>query len=378
MTIKTSLKTRGLSWAGIAVAIGLVAGSVLSAQVQVAVQGKAPTARSLANSGGESGGIQGPVLGYVFDNRAKGIQPIQGIPGASRMGGLMALGVRFAVAEISPRQDYALGVEAASGELKLVELGVSNPEAQPVTGGLGGADRIVLSAGGDSAAVYDRDSRTVQLLTGLPKAPKSNGRVELSSLPGILTALAVNDQGDALLAAVSERDSGSLYSLTVGGQPKLVSPVTRVMAVRFLHDSNDAIVADYDANEVLLIRNVLTNPEPLVMASARDGVQRPVAVASSPDNQRIFAANSEPGAVAVISPEGGAPELIACNCRATELSAVRGGSMFRLSSATNAPIMLLDASQPEARMLFIPPAEGGSETSVAKPVVPRGPRGRVR
>jgi len=202
--------------------------------------------------------------------------------------------------------------------------------------------------------------------------------VDISLLPGILTALAVNDRGDALLAAVSDRDSGSLYALTVGGQPRLVAPVTRVTAVRFLHNSSDAVAADYDANEVLLIRNVLTNPQPVVMASARDGVQRPVAVASSPDNQRIFAANSEPGAVAVISPEGGAPELIACNCHATELSAVRGGSMFRLSSATTAPIMLLDASQPQARMLFIPPAEGTGEAPVAEPGIPRGPRGRVR
>jgi hypothetical protein len=317
-------------------------------------------------------------MGYVFDSRAQGIQPIQGIPGASRVGGLMALGVRFAVAEISPRQDYALGVEAASGELRLVELGVPNPAARAVAGGIDGADRIVLSAGGDSAAVYDRDSRTVHLLVGLPKNPKVNGSVELSSLPGILTALAVNDRGDAILAAVSSGDAGSLYALVVGEQPRLVAPVTRVTAVRFLHNSSDAVAADYDANEVLLIRNVLTNPEPIVIASARDGVQRPVAVASSPDNKRIFAANSEPGAVAVISPEGGAPEMIACNCRATELSAVRGGAMFRLSSATNAPIMLLDASQPEARMLFIPPADGGSETPVVEPGVPRGPRGRVR
>jgi hypothetical protein len=218
----------------------------------------------------------------------------------------------------------------------------------------------------------------VQLLTGLPKAPQSNGQLQLSALPGILTALAVNDRGDALLAAVSDRDSGSLYALAIGGQPRVVSPVTRVTAVRFLHNSNDAVAADYDANEVLLIRNVLTNPEPMVIASARDGVQRPVAVASSPGNQRIFAANSEPGAVAVISPNGGAPQLIACDCRATELSAVRAGSMFRLSSATNGPIMLLDASGAEVRVLFIPPAEGESETPGAEPVVPRGPRGRVR
>lgn len=376
MTIRHSLcKTRFVC---LAMAATLATGGALLGQVQVAVQGKQPEVRALASSGDDNGGIHGPVMGYVFDSRAQGIQPIQGIPGASRVGGLMALGVRFAVAEISPRQDYALGVEAASGELRLVELGVPNPAARAVAGGIDGADRIVLSAGGDSAAVYDRDSRTVHLLAGLPKNPKVNGSVELSSLPGILTALAVNDRGDAILAAVSSGDAGSLYALMVGEQPRLVAPVTRVTAVRFLHNSSDAVAADYDANEVLLIRNVLTNPEPIVIASARDGVQRPVAVASSPDNKRIFAANSEPGAVAVISPEGGAPEMIACNCRATELSAVRGGAMFRLSSATNAPIMLLDASQPEARMLFIPPADGGSETPVAEPVLPRGPRGRVR
>ena len=376
MTIRYSLwKVRFVC---AAVAGALAAGGALLAEVQVAVQGKQAPVRAPANSGEDSGGIQGPVMGYVFDSRSQGIQPIQGIPGASRMGGLMALGVRFAVAEISPRQDYALGVEVASGELRLVQLGVPNPAPRAVVGAIEGADRIVLSAGGDSVALYDRDSRTVQLLTGLPKAPKVNGSVELSSLPGILTALAVNDRGDAILAAVNGGDAGSLYALTIGGQPRLVAPVTRVTAVRFFHNTNDAVVADYDANEVLLIRNVLTNPEPIVMASARDGVQRPVAVASSPDNKRIFAANAEPGAVAVISPDGGDPELIACNCRATELSAVRGGSMFRLSSATNAPIMMLDASQPEARMLFIPPADGEGATPVQETVVPRGPRGRVR
>ena len=49
-----------------------------------------------------------------------------------------------------------------------------------------------------------------------------------------------------------------------------------------------------------------------------------------------------------------------------------------LMPALYAPIMMLDVSQPEARMLFIPPAGEENVTPAQETVVPRGPRGRVR
>jgi len=53
--------------------------------------------------------IRGPQLGYVFDESQGILRPILGVPGASRLGDSLSLGVSLTLAEISPKQDYALG-----------------------------------------------------------------------------------------------------------------------------------------------------------------------------------------------------------------------------------------------------------------------------
>src|ERR1700722_13633409 len=59
----------------------------------------------LATSGllvGQQSSLQGPVAGFVFDNAARVLRPIQGVPGASLLGDPVNFGFALSTAYVSP------------------------------------------------------------------------------------------------------------------------------------------------------------------------------------------------------------------------------------------------------------------------------------
>lgn len=293
--------------------------------------------------------IQGPVLGYLWDQQLSGIRPIFGIPGSSTLGPVLDLGVVIRGAEISQAQDYALAVDA-SGRLLLVDLQAASLSARTIeTTPLRPPDRIFLSPTGASAALYYREAASVQVVKGLPAAPSLGSPLDLSSLPNLLTALAISDSGDVLLAAIPE----GLYALAAGGTPPvLVSPTTSISATSFLDNSHDAVVAARSRNEVLWIRDVAGAAAQVLLAGERDGIADPIAIAGSKDRRRVFIGSN--GGVAILELGGGPPVLLPCDCSPSGLYRLAGDSVFRLNDPSSGPMFLLDASSREPRVLFIP------------------------
>ena len=334
----------------------------------------------------QDGPIRGPVLGYVFDPAASGIRPLPGIPGASYVGNAMPIGFTPSLVEVSPSQDYALGVEAGSGYLFVIDLRTGIPAAERLTAVSAGVDRIFFSPSGKAAALYYRRGKEIGILTGLPDGVSSPQHIDLAGMPGMLTALAVSDDGKALAAASSQAtgsrsDTGTLFVGSPGGDLRPVGPLGRASALSFLNDSQDLLVADIGRNEVVRVRNIQAGAEWTVLASRQDGLQQPVAVAASRDNRMAFAVSSSDRQIAWIPLSGGPVEFVSCSCAPTTLSALATGSVFRITSATSAPIYMLDArpqndgptNQP--RVLFIPAPE---LAPVDRDDASGSPRGRVR
>ncbi len=363
--------------------MGILAGDAAEAQVRVAATEGGAQPAALSNEApalSSSGPIRGPILGYVFEARSRNLKPLLGLPGASHIGTPLLLGQRLAFAEVSSSQDYALAVEAVSGELRLIDLRAEFPALRPIAGVGLGVDRIVFSPGGASAALYGRQSRQVQLLAGLPEEPSSEGKIDLTQLPGVLTALAVSDDARALLAAVSEGDGGALYLASPGESPRRVAPAGRVSSIAFFRDSKDALLADYQNNEILRIRDVSGSAELTVLASERDGIRRPLAVAASRDNRLAFAASAATRSVALVPLEGGVTTMLPCDCAPASLLPLKWNSVFQMTAGADSPIYLLDAGRAGAgrdpRILFVPPAEN-ADSSAPGALAP-APRGRVK
>ena len=374
----------------------LIAGGATSparGQVTAKALGVAPVALTSENgkAAPQEGPIRGPMLGYVFDPTSLGVRPLPGIPGASYVGTTLPIGFTPTFVEVSPSHDHALGVEAGTGDLFVIDLRTGIPAAERLTTTNAGVDRIFYSPLGKAVALYYRQPKQVEILTGLPDKASRQGRIDLAGVPGVLTALAVSDDGKALAAASSEGatsdgatsggDHGALFVAGPGEDLQRAGPLGRAAALSFLNDSQDLLVADIGRNEVVRIRNIKAGAEWTVLASRQDGLDQPVAVAASRDNSTVFAVNSADHRIAWISLSGGPVAFVASPHISTELSALAPESVFRLTSASSAPLYILDArpqgdglsSQP--RVLFIPaPDRAPADLDDAAP----SPRGRVR
>lgn len=288
--------------------------------------------------------ITGPSLGFVFDEEAQGIRRIAGLPGAAQLSEPLPLGVSLSLAKIAPGQEYALGLDA-DGRLLRIDLLGTIPTMRAMATDLASVDTFVISPTGSAAAVYDRRNRQAQMLGGMLATPEARTAVELGGLPGMLTALAVADDAGSMLAATAGRDGdGGLYRIDASGAARSLGSVTRVTSIRFVRGRDSAVAADYGRNEVLLATGLSEGGAVTTLATARDGVRGPAAVAADVYRERAIVAMPAMGRVALLPLDGGAAQFFDCRCRPTEVSPLRGRSLYQLTEDLRQPVILLDAS----------------------------------
>ena len=295
--------------------------------------------------------IGGPVMGFVLD-KAEGVRPILGIPGAASLGQPVLPATGFAIVVLGPQRDYALALTKGEGQLALLR----NLSASPAAALLDvppGASRIVLSPAGDAAALYYSDARRIEVLTGLPDSPSVAWRLDLPDLGAGLAALVVSDGGSAILAATTgEPSSILLFAQDVEYRPLRL--VAGSPSLAFFANGLDAVIGDGASNMVFVVRDVTGAAEITQIGSRADGVSHPVAVAAAAGNRRVLVANSEPGGVVSLGLAGEEPLAIPCSCTPTSLERLPGGAAFRLSDAGEGPVWLLDGESSPPRTVFVP------------------------
>jgi len=295
--------------------------------------------------------IGGPAVGFVLD-KAEGVRPILGIPGAATLGQPVLPAAGFASVVLSPAGDYALALTENEQRLALLR----NLSASPAAALLDvppGASRIVLSPAGDAAALYYSDARRVEVLTGLPDSPSVAWRLDLPDLGAGLAALVVSDGGSAVLAATSgEPSSILLFAPDVEYRP--LQQIAGSPSLAFLSNSLDAVIGDGASSQVFVMRDVKGAAEITQIGGQAEGVSRPVAVAAAAGNRRVLVANSEPGGVVSLGLAGEEPLAIPCSCTPTTLERLAGGAAFRLNDAGQGPVWLLDSESSPPRAVFVP------------------------
>ncbi|HEY6389960.1 MAG TPA: hypothetical protein VIX89_01710 [Bryobacteraceae bacterium] len=300
--------------------------------------------------------VSAPVAGLVFDGSLQTLRPINGIVGTARLGTPLDLGFQAGLAVVSPRQDYTLATDAASGEMRLLRFRPDGISAAGISGAMNSPDRFVLSPAGRSAALYSASSARIQVIRGLLQAP--GPAVEMAGWPGSLTALAVNDDGSFGLAAFFDGSAGMLVRFSERG----AMPVWtggRVPAIVFLPNGRDAVAADATANVVFLIRNVADAPETVPLAGASDGIDGPVAVAASRDGLRVFAASAGSHSVVVIDLAGGQRTRLDCDCMPAGLTPL-AADVFQLTGIPGDTLWLLDATPAGSRLVFVAREKAGN------------------
>ena len=297
----------------------------------------------------DSHDVRSPVLGFVLDAEAGTLHRVDGIPGASRVGDALDLGFAVARAQIAASQDFAI-VTDTDGLNYWVNLSMSPPTAIAIDGALAGATGLLISPSGRSAALYSIEDGQIQFIEGLPGAPTVGQARALIQGVGTWTAFAISDMG-VVLAASSQGRSGSLYALSANRPPYRVGSVQRASDLSFLPGGNDAVVADSDASEIVLIRSVSRWPRSMVLATAHDRVTNPFNVEATADGQ--FVAATIPGGIASIPTQGGAVAITKCACEPTDLAPLAGGNVFRLTTDIRAPMRIVEVGS-DSRVLFVP------------------------
>jgi hypothetical protein len=296
--------------------------------------------------------IRGPVLGFIPDGAGTAVRPLLGVPGASSVGDRLALNVAVRRLQVSPKQNYVLGVRNDDKAVVLIDLAATTLAARPLAFP-GIADMISISPSGSAAAIYDAVTRRVHTIAGLPGNPGQVRTFDASALFERAEGLAVSDDGTLALVRSARADEGAQLQLI--GEAHLSWRVpTDDAAVAFVPGRPDIIVADNLTKSVFFVTDLGGSYARLPLFTSTDDTAIFSSVAASENGSRVFAA-TDSGPVAIAEVNTGEVTWLSCECRPTLLETLKGSSLFRLTelSATE-PIFGLDASS-EPRFVLTPP-----------------------
>jgi hypothetical protein len=305
------------------------------------------------NAQAQSATINGPMLGFTPDAAGAAIEPILGIPGASLLTNPVALGMDIRGAVVSPKQDYALAARAEDGQPVFIDLAGGTP-ITPIPGNHNRADIIAVSPTGSAAAIYDSGSSSLEIVGNLPKDPHIIHELNAAPISGRVSSVVLSDDGSVALVTFKESDRTSLWMMDSSGAVQRL-PVDQAAGAAFFVNRNDAIFGDDANHAVFIITDAGRTAAPLPLVSDLEGMGSFSSIAASDDGSRVFLTDTNAGNVAIVDIETRTAALLSCGCQTTGLYRLKGNSVFRLNNASDQPMMVLDASGNEPRIVIVPP-----------------------
>jgi len=298
--------------------------------------------------------LRGPIIGYVFDQNIRGIRPINGILGSSVLGEPLNLPFPVATAAFSARGDFALAISASDDAMAYVLGNLGNSSRiDAIEGVIPGIDRITLNADATTAALLASTSHQLQIVRGLPPAPAVGSPLDLSSIDGTITAVAISRMGTNVLIGASA-EHGALYVVSIEeGRPLLIASFGSPAALALINGDQDVIVADASVSEISLIQNFATAPVSFRIAGESDGISGPTGLRISADGHKLYVADRTSQTLDVWNFETQSIEAtLPLDAEPTQLSPLKGASTFVLNEPGDHPLLLLDALNPA--VYFVP------------------------
>ena len=299
--------------------------------------------------------LMGPSLGFTPDNSGTAIRRIIGVPGASLLADRLQLETEIRGALISPKHDYAIAVRTEDAQFVVIDLRAGSPTVEPPAGSHAGADLMAISPAGRSAAAYAHDSKTIQVIGNLPAAPELVRELDATQIPGRATSIAISDDASIALVRFVYEDRAVLWVINSAGAALPIG-VDQPSAAAFFPNSANAIVADDASGSAYLFLDVANAGTRIPLTSPATGGMRLFSSAAvSDDGRRVFLAEVNSGNVAIVDMETLQSTVLSCQCQATGLYRLKGTSVFRLNETSREPMMVLDASTAEPRIVLVPP-----------------------
>jgi hypothetical protein len=303
---------------------------------------------ALAAMAAASEQMTGPTSGVLIDPETRAIRPIIGVPGSAYAGESAVRDADFALA--APDGRTAL-ISRESSLYVLRRLDTGQPVWRTLSDEALTLGRAAWSQDAQALALHLPDRSSLQLWSAMQDAPEIAGEVDLSTIDGQLTALAVASDGKTAFAAFESGDHGILYILKAGETPRMMLPLNRAGAMAI--QDKALYVADRERNEVIRIENWDFSLSISTVATAAHGISNPVGIALANRGETLLVANGETRQVIAIGVKSSAVEAsIDLDFIPTRLEPT--GSVFLLASGTagERPAQVLDAGS--MKVFFVP------------------------
>jgi hypothetical protein len=285
----------------------------------------------------EGAGITGPVSGYVVDGRYRAIRPINGIPGAARLGAAVELPFAIDTAAIAAAQDYALVTAANSDGRPSIVRGLRSGAAQAASiDGAIATKGIAIADSGAAAALYS--ATQLQFVSGLPTATTVDDAIDIGVTGGV-TAAAIDATGRNVL--LLGRDGG-VYLAARGADLKQVARMPGAVSASFVPGADDVVVANADTGDVVLLHGLSGSLTIRTVAGAANGLNSARSVRAISGSE-IGVVDGE-GRLGVIATETGSIEWIGLAGAAERIDTLDRGLLV-LNHAGAGPLLLLDIQQ---------------------------------
>jgi len=301
--------------------------------------------------------LRGPVSGFVVDSRSQMMRPINGIPGAALLGPPLETPFRLKRAVFSKNGDFALAVADDDGGVLLVRgLRDPQPAATPLSVVMADPPWILLNATDSAAALYWDSTRQLQILSGLPDRPTAGPAIDVSSLRGSVAAMALDAAGRCVLLGMADPAAGGVFAVCAAEPtaPRFLASSPAPSAIACTNGESDAVIADRSLNQVMLLRNWQGSTEPLLIATASQGISTPVGLQLSGDEKQLFVANAGNNSITVLDLTGASPaKTLSMPAPPTRLERLSGKGVFLLNDGAAGPLFLLDETG-ENGIYFVP------------------------
>ena len=282
--------------------------------------------------------LKAPLLGYLVSTSPVSVRPIAGAPGAVVLGGAISLPAGITSISAAPGQPFAIVEQAGASQSGVLALSLEGAgEVASIANSFAHSDRIAFSPSGSTAVLYSATARRAQVITGLPANPRLNRTVDLSASGNSdVTSIAVSDDGQTILAGVSDGAQGAIWNFTSGQSAQQVTAAGVPSAMRFFSGKKDAVAVDRGWRQVLLLPSASAAR---TVAGAVEGIGAPADVEISADQQTIWVA------------DGGAADSTPLARRKTgRASGQPTGRMFRIDVGSGA-VTSMDSSVAAATLM---------------------------
>ena len=297
--------------------------------------------------------LSGPVEAITFDAPTRSLRAVIGFPGAASFGPALIDSLDFA--SVAPHQSY--GIVFETGKCLFVSgLNAKTISSKEITGITKYPDGIVWSADGSLAVLYSLAGNWFQTIAGFPNSPVAGAVIDVSSLSGSLTTIAVDPSGNRIAIAI-DGASGAVYETSadaVGGQFTPLVSLAKAVSLSFSSDGQTLYALDAATVQVTAVSINGNGFQTFVLP----GIANPIAIQSALDSgnrQLLYVAGGSDRILRILDV---ASQQVVVNLslgfQPTSLNPFGTGSFVLASRARSANPLWLFSNTPVPGAYFVP------------------------